>query len=138
MPSDTCSELDIASDFSHAKDVEDRIVEAAARCGYDEEVMFALRLSLEEALSNAIRHGNAGDVRKRVHISCSVTPSRIEIRVTDEGEGFNPHEVPDPTREENLDKPCGRGIMLMRAFMSEVSYNAKGNEIQLVKLNRRN
>ncbi len=58
------------------------------------------------------------------------------IWVKDEGAGFNPKTVPDPTLDENLNKPHGRGLMLMRAYMDEVGFNEAGNEVRMVKLNR--
>lgn len=136
MPLDTHRELEIDSDFAHAKQVEDQIVQAAKVNDYSEEAIFALRLSLEEALSNAIRHGNVGDISKKVHIRYLVNSERIEIFVSDEGKGFNPENLPDPTTLENLENPTGRGIMLMRAYMNKVEYNDTGTQVHLVKLNR--
>lgn len=126
--------LEIASDYGLAKAAEDHLVGEAEACGHDEEVVFGLRLSLEEALSNAIRHGNKQDRDKKVRIHYRINPERIDIYVEDEGEGFNPQVVPDPTAEDNLENPCGRGIMLMRAYMNHVEYNAAGNKVHLVKL----
>ena len=126
--------LEISSDFADAKSVEDAIVLEAMNRGYDKDVIFALRLSLEEALSNAIRHGNRGEKFKKVLIRYLVESDRVEIYVRDEGAGFNPSAVPDPTLTENLENPTGRGIMLMRAYMSRVEYNEIGNEVHLVKL----
>lgn len=129
-------ELEIPSCFQQAKYVEDRVVEDAQAYGYDEESLFALRLSLEEALANAIRHGNVADVNKLVRVRYRVNSDRIDVYVADEGRGFNPKLVPDPTRPENLECPTGRGIMLMRAYMNQVEYNRAGNVVHLVKLNR--
>ncbi|MBN1845117.1 MAG: ATP-binding protein [Sedimentisphaerales bacterium] len=128
--------VQINSDFHLAKEVEDQIISAAQTSGYDEDVIFALRLSVEEALSNAIRHGNAYDVKKKVHVRYSVSPDRIDVYVSDEGRGFDPGGVPDPTAPENLENPSGRGIMLMRAYMNQVEFNDAGNEVHLVKLNQ--
>jgi serine/threonine-protein kinase RsbW len=133
MPSETYREVAIASAFHQAKKVEDGIVMEAMACGYDEEAIFALRLSLEEALTNAIRHGNAGDVNKKVLVRYTVNRDMIDIYVSDEGQGFNPEAVPDPTQAENLESPTGRGIMLMRAYMNEVEYNEKGNTVHMIK-----
>jgi serine/threonine-protein kinase RsbW len=136
MSSNRYTDIQIPSDFHEAKEIEDRIVEAACKCGYDDDTIFALRLSVEEALSNAIRHGNLYDTHKKVGVRYSVSPDRIDIYVTDEGRGFSPHEVPDPTAPENLENPSGRGIMLMRAYMNQVEFNESGNQIHLVKLNQ--
>ena len=63
-----------------------------------------------------------------------VTPERFEIRITDEGPGFNPEDVPDPTAIENLERPCGRGLLLMRGFMTEVEYQGRGNVVSMAKV----
>ena len=126
----------ISSCFCEAKQLEDRIVQAVEQCGYDEESIFALRLSLEEAFANAIRHGNRRDNTKNISVCYSVDEEYIEIFVADEGAGFDPQKVPDPTEERNLEKPTGRGIMLMRAYMNLVEYNDVGNTLHLVKLRR--
>jgi len=136
MSSETFRKITIESDFQRAKEVEDLIVESAESCGYDEEMLFALRLSLEEGLTNAIRHGNGYDKSKQVRIQFAVCPDKIDVYIEDEGEGFDPDNVPDPTAQENLENPSGRGIMLMRAYMSEVIYNETGNELHLVKYSK--
>jgi serine/threonine-protein kinase RsbW len=128
-------EEEIPSCFARAKEVEDRIVRAAEAYGYAEESVFALRLSLEEALTNAIRHGNAQDVNKKVAIRYQVNREQVEVFVADEGRGFDPVSVPDPTTPEHLEIPSGRGIMLMRAYMNVVEYNRVGNVVRLVKRN---
>ena len=104
--------------------------------GYSQVAVFAVRLAVEEALNNAIRHGNAMDPAKTAELVYEVTNEQVEIRVSDEGSGFDCHEVPDPTLDENLDKPTGRGLMLMRAYMDTVEYNQKGNELHMVKFNK--
>jgi len=129
-------QIEITSDYTLAKNVEDQLVSQAQAYHYDEDVVFALRLSLEEALSNAIRHGNKGNANKKVKIRYLINSDIIDIYVEDQGEGFNPTDVPDPTSQENLSVPSGRGIMLMRAYMNKVEYNATGNVIHLVKLNQ--
>ena len=136
MTSNTFTNIQISSDFHQAKKVEEQIIAAAEECGYDDETIFALRLSIEEALSNAIRHGNLYDSTKKVDVQYSINPERIELYVRDEGRGFDPGVVPDPTTPENLESPNGRGIMLMRAYMNKVEFNDQGNQIHLVKLNQ--
>ena len=133
MPDKQYREVIITSVFSEAKQVEDSIVTEAENLGYDDEALFALRLSLEEALTNAIRHGNNRDVKKKIQIKYCVDNEAIEVRVTDEGGGFRPEDVPDPTAEENIARPSGRGIMLMKAYMDKVLYNRDGNEVYMVR-----
>lgn len=105
------------------------LLSAAQEHGYDSQCCFGLRLALEEALSNAIQHGNHNNPGKAVTVHLSVDCGRVQIDITDEGEGFDPSAVPDPTRSENLLLPAGRGITLMRAFMTDVKFTAKGNRV---------
>ena len=108
------------------------VAEALAARGYHPDAMFAIRLCLEEALVNGFRHGNRFEPGLVVKFRASITPSECTFEVEDEGEGFDPGGVPDPTAEENLEIPSGRGIMLMRAYMSEVEYLDPGNRLRMV------
>ena len=123
----------IASDWKAAKLVERRLLKEVARHGYSEASVFAIKLALEEGLTNAIRHGNGSDPAKKVEVAFDVDANRAVITITDQGKGFDPAAVPDPTADENLEKPSGRGIMLMRAYMDQVSYNQRGNQVVMVK-----
>ncbi len=114
--------------------VQHAIVEAAQQAGFDEQALFAIRLALDEALTNAVRHGNGSDPSKQVIVEFSADAQRLQIEIEDQGPGFAPDEVPDPTAEENLCRPHGRGVMLMKAYMSEVRYNPRGNRVTLIKL----
>ena len=116
--------------------VADALLDELKTKGYSEVAVFAVRLAVEEALNNAIRHGNAMDPGKTAELIYEVTEERVEIRVSDEGPGFDFSEVPDPTLDENLDKPTGRGLMLMRAYMDLVEYNDAGNQLHMVKFNK--
>lgn len=111
------------------------ILEQCRKYHYSERDLFALKLSLEEAITNAIKHGNSLDPDKHVHIQYRVSPQRVDVTIEDEGPGFNPAEVPDPTHDENLEVNHGRGILLMRAFMSSVVFNPRGNKVTLTKFN---
>lgn len=95
--------------------------------------IFAVHLALEEALANAIKHGNRLDVRKCVHVACKMSPQRLWVQIRDEGPGFVPDTVPDCTAEENLLTPSGRGLLLMRTYMSRVEFNATGNCVVMEK-----
>jgi len=128
------TELTITSDLSEARRVQEQIEEALQAAGYTEHETFAIKLALEEALVNAIKHGNQMDPDKRVYVVFNVTPERFDIRITDEGGGFNPEDVPDPTAIENLERPCGRGLLLMRGFMTDVQYHGRGNVVTMVKV----
>ena len=115
-----------------AAEVMQEILDATKLHGYEREG-FAVRLALDEALVNAVKHGNQGDPDKTVHIKCNIDDERIVIQVEDQGPGFVPDELPDPTAEENLGRPNGRGVMLMRAYMTEVDFNDRGNRVILTK-----
>ena len=101
---------------------------------WDEQDVFSIHLALEEALMNAIKHGNQRDVSKKVEVRGTVSKSQFEITVKDEGKGFVRSEVPNPTDESNLEKTSGRGLMLMEFYMSEVNYNETGNQIHMLKI----
>jgi serine/threonine-protein kinase RsbW len=123
----------IPSDLKEARNVEQAILDQACQAGYAESDTFALKLALEEGLNNAIRHGNRMDPAKTVEVSYDVTPEQVRITIRDCGPGFEPANVPDPTADENLEKPSGRGIMLMRAYMDSVEFNETGNLVCMVK-----
>ncbi len=111
-----------------------QVLEMLSEEGWHEKHVFGIRLAMEEALVNAVRHGNALDNDKAVQATCRLAPDRIWIEVVDQGPGFDPDQVPDPTCDENLEKPCGRGILLMRSYMSQVEYNRQGNRVTMEKL----
>ncbi len=126
-------ETTIPNDTAAALEVQERIVCRLEELGYPARDVFGCRLALEEALVNAIKHGNDNDPSKSVRIECRLGADRFEIEIEDEGPGFEPEDVPDPTAEENLEKPSGRGIMLMCAFMTRVDYQGRGNRVLLEK-----
>ena len=95
--------------------------------------IFSVHLALEEALVNAIKHGNRLDSAKHVRIACRMSPDLLRVEISDEGEGFDPSAIPDPTEPDRIETPTGRGIMLMRRFMSRVEYNQVGNCVVLEK-----
>jgi serine/threonine-protein kinase RsbW len=110
-----------------------RVLSALEANGFSEEDIFAVHLTLEEAFINAVKHGNKMDPDKEIKIEYSVCPDKVEIRMTDEGNGFNPNAVPDPRCGENLYKPDGRGLLLIRSYMDVVEYNKRGNSVYMIK-----
>jgi len=115
-----------------------RAVEEAIRSrGYDDDAAFAIRLCLEEALVNAFRHGNRLEPGLTVEFHAIIGDDASTFEVRDQGEGFDPAGVPDPTADENLEIPSGRGIMLMRAYMSEVAYLDAGCRLRMVFTRKR-
>ena len=111
------------------------LVEAVAAAmmalGYARKDLFGMRLALEEALVNAIKHGHRYDRAKVVRVSYRVCREHALVEVADEGPGFDPIAVPDPTATENLGRPGGRGMLLMRSYLTGVHYNGRGNCVTL-------
>lgn len=110
------------------------IIQDVEQQGYDPRLVFGIRLALDEALQNAIHHGNHDDPHKQITVEYSVTQQHFRTSITDEGRGFAPDKLPDPRADENLEKLSGRGVMLMKAYMSRVDFNEQGNRVTLVKM----
>lgn len=124
----------IPSDPCEARKIQEAIEDALKAHAYCERDIFSIRLALEEALVNAIKHGNQMDRGKKVRIAYNVAPDRFDVLVADEGLGFDPNDLPDPTAVENLERPCGRGVMLMRHYMTIVDYRDRGNTVCMSKI----
>lgn len=121
--------FDFPGDIAAIEETVERAVEFCAPAGLDRSrLLFNFRVGLTEALANAILFGGGGPVRLELHIQ----PGEVTVRVSDEGGGFDPDSVADPRLPENLEKPAGRGIFLMRSLMDEVRFNEEGNEVTLV------
>jgi serine/threonine-protein kinase RsbW len=99
--------------------------------GFAGKDIFAVRLAVGEAVINAFRHGNQGDPGKVVRVSYLVRSDEVVVEVEDEGPGFDPDRVPDPVAPENIQRVSGRGLFLMRVYMSGVRYNQQGNRVTL-------
>jgi len=95
-------------------------------------IRFNLRIALAEALANAILYGNRCDPSRSVQVRVRFGAERVEVEVTDEGEGFDPSSLPDPTQPDRLCLPTGRGLFLIRNLMDEVRFNEKGNSICMI------
>ena len=127
-------DLVIPSDPEEARRIQDDIERALKAYRFDDREIFSIKLALEEALVNAIKHGNQMDRAKKVRISYRISPDRFDIHIADEGRGFDPEDVPDPMAAENLERPCGRGLLLMRHYMTEVVFHAPGNRLSMSKV----
>lgn len=126
--------FDIPSDVSYIKSIIYHICQIAKQLGFPEkEFTMRVKLALDEALCNAIRHGNKEEFDKKVIIIVNVLPNKLEVNISDEGKGFDVSQLPDPKDPGNLSKVGGRGVLLMGYYMDEVKYNNKGNEVVLVK-----
>jgi len=99
----------------------------------DKTLLSNINLAISEGLSNAMVHGNKLDPKKNVIITLNCFDDKIEISIKDNGKGFNPDEVPDPTHPDNLLRDSGRGIYIMRSFIDDVQYNftSDGTELKL-------
>jgi serine/threonine-protein kinase RsbW len=111
----------------------DALVEQLRAAGYSRKEQFGVRLALEEAVVNAIKHGHHGDPSKQVSVRYRVAADRVTVEVEDEGPGFRPEAVPDPLAPENCERDCGRGLLLMRSYMTSVRYNERGTCVTLCK-----
>ena len=109
------------------------VLSALEAHGFTQDDIFAVHLALEEAFLNAVKHGNRMNPAKKVMIDYAVDPEKVEVRMTDEGEGFDPRCVPDPRVGENLYLPAGRGLLLIRSYMHTVEYNEQGNSLRMVR-----
>ncbi|HTU89026.1 MAG TPA: ATP-binding protein [Gemmataceae bacterium] len=129
-------DISIPSDAADARRIQDEIEHLLHARHVNEHDIFSIKLALEEALVNAIKHGNQMDRAKKVHISYQLFADRFHVQISDDGNGFDPSDVPDPTAFENLERPCGRGLMLMRHYMTEVAFNERGNGVTMSKVFR--
>jgi serine/threonine-protein kinase RsbW len=124
---------------SHIEAVADAAAAAAdfaRHCGIGDEVAFGIDMAVREAITNAIVHGNKEDDAKQVELTFNCSPHAVAIEVRDQGAGFDPTHVPDPTAPENLMRTSGRGNFLMRSFMDEVTWQARpegGTAVRMVK-----
>jgi len=129
----TCSaDLILRDEPAQRRALEQAVLDAAEHHGYPAATHFALKLAIEEAVMNAFKHGHKALPDTPINVSWRVDPHRITITVEDRGPGFRPADVPDPTTPDAIEKPTGRGLMLMHSFMSRVEYNAKGNRVTMV------
>jgi serine/threonine-protein kinase RsbW len=110
-----------------------RIDHTMEALGYTPEDFFAVRLAISEAIINAIKHGHKLDPMKVVRFRYQVTPEEVAAEIVDEGPGFDPAQVPDPLAEENIGRPGGRGLFLMRTYMTWVRFNDVGNAVTLCR-----
>jgi len=112
------------------------VAEFMSRSGISDDAAFGIDMAVREAVTNAVLHGNREDGNKTVDIVLKSSPDAVEISVHDQGPGFNPEDVPDPTAKENILKASGRGIFFMRTFMDEVDWSIRpegGTTVRMLK-----
>jgi serine/threonine-protein kinase RsbW len=125
--------IKIPSDIKLVHKTSAEILSSLKELKINESDLFDIRFSLEEALINAIKHGNQGNLNLMININLEKRPDKVEISVEDEGGGFNVQDVPDPTKRENLLKGSGRGVFLIQKLMDKVEYFNQGRGIKMIK-----
>jgi len=124
--------VELSRDQAEISSLVEQVLDRAEDAGFGESSLFAIRLAIEEGITNAFEHGHTElDDSATIRFEYAVSPQAVEIAIEDQGPGFDPAKLPDPTLLENLSKPSGRGVMLMRAYMSEVRFNPKGNRVRM-------
>lgn len=137
MPDSTTSRvsLTLSSSLESVDTVEQTAEDFAARAGFDEDTVPNIAMAVREATVNAVLHGNAYNPAKRITVSFEANSDALVVRVTDQGPGLDPSNIPDPLAPENILRGSGRGIFLIRAFMDEVHFRQlhPGTELTLIK-----
>ena len=123
----------IDNDIHEARWLQVEIASTVEHYHPGEAAIAAIRLALEEALVNAVVHGNNSDPNKKLRIEYEIGPSEVRIRIEDEGSGFDPTSLPDPTLPEYRLRPRGRGVFLMQTSMTQVTFHGRGNCVEMVR-----
>lgn len=123
--------IEIPSLTENIRMIESFIDNAKEKYHLNDDIYGNIMIAVTEAVINAIKHGNHNDSAKNVALSLSFNDNVIKFRVEDEGHGFEYDKLPDPTSPENIDKPGGRGIFLMKHLADEVSFGEKGRIVEL-------
>lgn len=110
-----------------------RLVDVMAQWEWPSSELFRVQLAFQEAVVNAIRHGNRCDATKTVEVQIEVAEQWVRMVITDQGHGFDPAAVPDPRDPSLLEVPGGRGVLLIRELMTQVQYNDRGNQITMLR-----
>jgi serine/threonine-protein kinase RsbW len=123
--------VQIPSIADNIRMIESFIDNAKERFHLNEDIYGNIMIAVTEAVNNAIKHGNQSDSSKNVHLSLSLDENLLRFIIKDEGSGFDHHSLPDPTAPENIDKPGGRGIFLMRHLSDDVNFKDNGRTVEL-------
>jgi len=129
----TCTQITALGNGQDRMSLMDQLAVELADCGWDSNDVYGVQMAIEEAVSNAYRHGNQNGARGNVEISYRATTDEFQMEVRDQGDGFALESVPDPTAPENLEKACGRGLLLMRHYMNEVNFRDGGRTVVMRK-----
>ena len=123
--------IEVPSISENIRMIESFIDNAKEKFQLDDDIYGNIMIAITEAVNNAIKHGNRSDSSKNVSLSLSLDESLIKFRVEDEGQGFDYENLPDPTAPENIEKPGGRGIFLMKHLSDEVEFKEGGRIVEL-------
>ena len=135
-PESNVVEVTLDSDLKNVEVAEEISLKVASTAGFGEDDQHRIEMAVHESMINAIWHGNKNDPSKSVWLQFKIHRDRLEIRIRDQGNGFNPSQLPDPLESDNLLNVSGRGIFLIRAFMDEFkveNVNGQGTEVTMVK-----
>ncbi len=129
----TCKKI-VPSDPDFIPAIDEFVLSKINCLNLDEDTLSDLSLSVSEAIANAMVHGNKLDPNKNVIVSINISDDELKVSIKDEGEGFDPESVPDPTKPENIMRDSGRGIHIMRSFIDEIVYDfsSEGTELKLI------
>jgi len=127
-------ELTVPSTLEQIRRVSDEILNALAAYSVSETALFNIKLCIEEAVRNAIVHGNKLQEGRSVRVAYQVDDNELVIEVEDEGSGFSIKNLPDPTKDENLLKESGRSVFLILNLMDRAEYNERGNKVTMAKV----
>ena len=134
---DQTTRLVLPSHIEAVADAAAAVTDFLRNCGVSEELSFGIEMAVRESVTNAMVHGNQEDESKSVEVILNCHDNELEIEVRDQGEGFDPANVPDPTNAENLLKTSGRGIFLMRTFMDEIEWRNRPEGGTAVRMTKR-
>lgn len=123
--------LRIESRMTNLRIVENAIDEITNQLGIKQDNYGKILVATLEAVNNAITHGNKANPQKLVDVEISFENDEIRVKVTDEGSGFNPETIPDPTKPENIEELSGRGVFLMSKLADSINFNDKGNSVTM-------
>ena len=134
---DQTTRLVLPSHIEAVADAAAAVTDFIRNCGVSEELSFGIEMAVRESVTNAMVHGNQEDESKSVEVIFNCHDNELEIEVRDQGEGFDPANVPDPTNAENLLKTSGRGIFLLRTFMDEIEWRNRPEGGTAVRMTKR-
>lgn len=126
-------QLELPNDLGAIERSVDYLLDRCRDAGFDESrLRLNFRVGVAEALANAMMYGNGRDPAKHVKLEAWCAPECVRIRITDQGAGFDPRDLPDPTLPQNVSRSHGRGVFLIRELMDEVAFNEQGNSVEMV------